>query len=329
MILVCHFLYDRGFRFVESQSSMKPEEIIMTIKFRNYSGSGDYNLVGKFLIEHHQPENADGNWLEPAWEYMHGHPYLDQSSLGKIGIWEENGVIAAVSTYESRLGEAFFQFHPAYKHLRREMLDYAEECLHGTSKEGRKFLHAFVNDMDEEFVSLVEARGYKRDGEEARPMSQFVLPDPFPEIILPEGFRLTSLAEDCDWAKVHRVIWRGFNHAGEPPADDEELESRRKMFDTPKARRDLKIAVEAPNGNFVAFCGMFYEPTNRFAYVEPVATDPDYRRLGLGKAAVLEGIRRCATLGATVAYVGNDLPIYRAVGFKKVYISECWLKYLE
>jgi predicted N-acetyltransferase YhbS len=74
---------------------------------------------------------------------------------------------------------------------------------------------------------------------------------------------------------------------------------------------------------------MFYEPMNRFAYVEPVATDPAYRRLGLGKAAVLEGIRRCAELDATVAYVGNDLPIYRSVGFQKIYVSECWLKYFE
>jgi GNAT superfamily N-acetyltransferase len=101
------------------------------------------------------------------------------------------------------------------------------------------------------------------------------------------------------------------------------------MFDTPKGRRDLKIVVEAPapGGPFVAFCGMFYEPTNRFAYVEPVATDPKYRRMGLGKATVQEGIRRCGALGATVAFVGNDLPIYRSVGFQKVYVSECWLKY--
>ena len=101
------------------------------------------------------------------------------------------------------------------------------------------------------------------------------------------------------------------------------------MFDTPTARRDLKIAVRAPNGNFVAFCGMFHESKNQFAYVEPVATDPDYRRMGLGKAAVLEGIRRCGLLGATVAYVGNDLPIYRAIGFKNLYISQCWEKKFE
>ena len=101
------------------------------------------------------------------------------------------------------------------------------------------------------------------------------------------------------------------------------------MFDTPKARRDLKIAVAAPDGRFVAFCGIFYEPRNQYAYVEPVATDPDYRRRGLGRAAVLEGIRRCGELGASVAYVGSNQPFYLSLGFRVIYTSECWQKYLH
>ena len=158
-------------------------------------------------------------------------------------------------------------------------------------------------------------------------MSQFTIPDLFPQISLPDGFRLTSLAEECDWAKVHRVLWRGFDHGDDVPMNEEEFESRRSMFDTPKARRDLKVTVKAPNGDFVAFSGMFYESTGRFAYVEPVATDPDYRRMGLGKAAVLEGIRRCGALGADVAYVGSDQDFYLALGFKKLYATQSWVKY--
>jgi ribosomal protein S18 acetylase RimI-like enzyme len=302
----------------------------MTIQFRHYNGQDDYTRVSDFLIAQYQPNNADGNWIEPMWEYMHGHPALDSSSLKRIGVWEDDGKIVAVAHYEWSLGEAFFQFHPAYKSLKQEMVDYAEQHLFGHSrKDGRKYLAAYINDYDEEFRALAKSRGYERDAESDRPMYKFDIPNPFPPIHLPDGFHLTSLAEECDWSKVHRVMWRGFDHDGESPSGEEDLEERRRMFDTPKARRDLKIAVKAPNGNFVAFSGTFYEPTGKYAYVEPVATDPDYRRMGLGKAAVLEGIRRCAAIGATVAYVGNDLPIYRAVGFKKVYISECWLKYLE
>ena len=72
-----------------------------------------------------------------------------------------------------------------------------------------EILHAYVNDIDPELQALVQSRGYEKDPERTRPMYQFVIPEPFPDITLPDGFRLTSLAEDCDWAKVHRVIWRG------------------------------------------------------------------------------------------------------------------------
>jgi GNAT superfamily N-acetyltransferase len=299
----------------------------MNIKFRQYNDLSDYKLVDDFLIEHYKPGNLDGNWIEPAWEYGHCHPMLDKSSLEKFGIWEDDGKIVAVTHYEWHLGEVFFQFHPGYRFLMQEMLDYAECHLFGTSKDGKRFVQAFINDYDCDSQSLIQSKGYKKVEDGTRPMHKFVVPNPFPEITLPEGFLLKSLADDPNWEKVHRVLWRGFDHAGEPPAGNDELESRRKMFNTPNGRRDLKIIVEAPNGDFVSFCGMFYEPTGKFAYVEPVATDPDYRRLGLGKAAVLEGIRRCAALGATLAFVGNDLPIYRAVGFEKVYDTECWVKY--
>jgi GNAT superfamily N-acetyltransferase len=298
----------------------------MSIQLRSYTAS-DYMCIDKFLITMHLPGNRDGNWLQPAWEYMHYHPAMEKPVLEKIGIWEDDEEIIAVVHPEWRLGEAFFQFHPSYHFLQEEMLNYAESNLAGISNEnGNKYLCVYINDYDSQFRALAEKRGYQVDPENTRPMYRFDIPQSFPGVTLPAGYTLKSLADECDWGKVNRVLWRGFNHPGEPPCDADELESRRTMFDTPTARRDLKIVVVAPNGDFVAFCGMFYEVEDRFAYVEPVATDPDYRRLGLGKAAVLEGIRRCAKLGATVAYVGSDQAFYQAIGFKKVHNSECWTK---
>ncbi|MBE0431253.1 MAG: hypothetical protein IBX67_05450 [Dehalococcoidia bacterium] len=244
----------------------------MKVTFRNYTVVDDYQRISDFLIAHHQPGNSDGNWLEPEWEYMHFHPSLDGSSLDKIGIWEAEGEIRAVVHYELHPGEAFFEFHPDYRHLRTVMLDYAEASLTARSRrDGREYLCAFVNDNDSEFQTLVESRGYDKDPEGTRPLYRFEIIEPFPSIPLPEGFRLASLAEECDWAKVHRVLWRGFNHGDEVPMNDEELESRRRMFDTPKGRRDLKVVVVAPNGDFAALCGMFYEREHCFAMVEPVA----------------------------------------------------------
>ena len=44
-------------------------------------------------------------------------------------------------------------------------------------------------------------------------------------------------------------MWRGFNHEGEAPMTEDELESRRKMFHTPSARMDLKIVVVHQTAN--------------------------------------------------------------------------------
>lgn len=299
----------------------------MTLCFRRYDRSKDYGKVSEFLIRHYQPLNRDGNWLEPTWEYMHSHPNLDSTALNRNGLWEDHGRIVGVVHYESTLGEAFFEFDPQYHHLQKEMLSYAEKELCGVSKkDGRGFLNIYVNEFDSTFQTLVRENGYARESKNDRPISGFAIPENFPSIELPAGFQITNLQEEPDWAKVHRVLWKGFDHGEDVPFSANDLEERRKMFVTPKAKLDLKIAVKAPDGEFAAFCGMFYEPEGRFALVEPVATVPIYRRMGLGKAAVLEGIRRCAQLGAEIAYVGSDLEFYQSIGFRVLYTSECWVK---
>jgi len=300
----------------------------VTIIFRNFRRDGDFERIGAFLAALYQPRNPTGNWLQPEWEYAFFHPLMDEVHLARIGIWEQDGEIVGVVYYGWHLGDSFYFFHPEHRELLGAMLDYAETELKGVSSiDGRHYLCAFVNELDRPFLDLVQSRGYTRDPESDMPAYHMGIPDPFPAVTLPPGFRLQSLADECDWAKVHRALWRGFDHGDDVPMNDEEYESRRKMFDTPSARRDLKIVAVAPNGEYAAFCGMFYDSANHYALVEPVATVPEYRRLGIGRAVVLEGMRRCAALGAREAYVGNDLPVYRSLGFEKLFIVQCWVKY--
>ncbi len=300
----------------------------MSVKLRKYDVSNDFKPVGDFLAENYQPDNRDGNFPLPAWEYMHGHPWLDEKSLDKIGVWEDSGEIAGVVHFEHKLGEAFFEIHPRYTHLKPEMLEHAEKYLYGKTEDGRRYLKAFVNDFDKEFETLVRSRGYEKDDTLARIMSQLKITQPFrPDTPLPDGFELKSLAEDNDLAKLDRVLYRGFDHGDEPPQID--YKGRYKQQSVPNFRKDLNIIIEAPDGNFVAYAGTWFEATNKYAYVEPVCTDPDYRRRGLGTAAVLEGVRRCGELGTKAAYVGSAQPFYLSMGFKRIFACNCWIKYLD
>jgi predicted N-acetyltransferase YhbS len=298
----------------------------MTVTFRQYAEPEDFTRVGDFLIKHYQRDNRDGNWFQPTWEYMHSHPMCDTTSLKRIRLWEDGDDIVAVVHFESSLGEVFFQVHPDYQYLKREMLDYAEMYLLGAEQDGTQYIRAFVNDFDVEFCDLVHSRGYEMKAGWSRPVSIFVIPDRFPEIQVPGEFVLQSLADDNDLVKLDRALWRGFNHEGEP---DGSLEGRKQAQSVPNYRLDLQIVAKAPDGNFVSYCGMWYEPINRIAYVEPVATDPDYRRMGLGRAVVWEGIRRCGEMGATVAYVGSDQQFYKTIGFTVLYHSNCWIKHFN
>jgi hypothetical protein len=62
------------------------------ISIHSYNHVEDYQRVSDFLIANYQPNNADGNpgalsrgnWIEPAWEYMHFHPALESGHPGKL-----------------------------------------------------------------------------------------------------------------------------------------------------------------------------------------------------------------------------------------------------
>lgn len=294
----------------------------MNITQRPYQ-KGDCQRIGQFLTRHYQPENRDGNWLRPSWDYMHSHPNLDESVLDRIGVWEDNGEIVGVAHYESVFGEAFFECHPDYQDLKSEMLEYAEEYLSETGN-GEKKLRIYTNDFDTPFESLVNEAGYQRVEGPLRPLSQMTIPSDIPEPELPDGFRLLSLADENDLTKIDRVLWRGFNHPGEPPAGGEE--DRRKMQSSPNFRKDLTIVVADSEGFFRAFCGFWYVLEHNYGVIEPLATDPDFRRMGLARAGIWEGVRRCRDLGAEIIYVGSDQPFYLSLGFKILYKTRSWLK---
>ncbi len=302
-----------------------PDEgsLSMTVSVRPYVRATDYDRVSAFLVRTYGQASGYLNWLQPIWAYMHFHTGFDEASLGTFGVWEDEGEIVAVAHAEHERGEVFFQIAESYLHLKEELVIYAEENL-AKAEDGQRTLRFHIDETDTDFEALALARGYHRFPEVRRDMTCLRITGKEIRPQLPEGFALSDMAEDDDIRKRQRILHRGFNHSGEPPA--EELAGQILMQSAPTYRRELNVVVKAPDGTFVAYCGMWYEPENRFGYIEPVATDPDFRRLGLAQAAVLEAVRRVGELGATVAYVGTGMPFYRSMGFLDVAMAAMWSK---
>ena len=143
---------------------------------------------------------------------------------------------------------------------------------------------------------------------------------------LPEGYRIMSFDDEgFDVERYYNAIWRGFNNQRQRNEREKESMRNREGFDAPYLNLNLRILVVAPNGDYAAHCGMWFIPNSRYAYVEPVFTLPEYRKMGLGKAAVLEGVSRCGKVGAKQAYVLSSQQFYYSIGFYPIQNETWWV----
>ena len=294
----------------------------MSVKFRNYTEvagiTEDYSKVREFLVKLGYKE-----FTFTRWDWMTTHGYLDKSAVGKIGLWEDDGEIVGIATIDCSLGDSFCLTLDNYQYLKKEMLLYAKEHLGTPDKFG-----VMISDEDEEFQRIAAELGFV--GTESKESDAiFWVEETSMAYELPEGFTITTMKDTYDLYQYGQVLWRGFNHELNGEGVFKLTSEDEKQFEASMIRAnvdlDLKIAVVAPNGDFVSYCGMWYDSEAGFAVIEPVATDPAYRKMGLGKAAVLEGIKRVAALGAKKVLVGSSQQFYYSLGMRPYKTATKWI----
>lgn len=293
----------------------------MAVRFRNYTQQAgitdDYCKVRSFLVKLGYSE-----FVYARWDWMATHSYLDKSAVGKIGLWEDNDKIVGIATFDTILGNAYCLAFPDYSYLKKDMVIYSKSNLRG-----EKGFGIVIPDTDLLFQDIAAELGFIATPDKEND-SVFYIDKTSTSYTLPSGFRITSMKDTYDRYKYRSVLWKGFNHELKGEGElkysietDKEVDNEMMR---PFADLNLKIAVVNKKGDFVSYCGMWYEPEAGFAIIEPVATDPAYRKVGLGKAAVLEGIKRVGQLGAKIAFVGSHQQFYYSIGLRPYATSTIW-----
>ncbi len=293
----------------------------MPVKFRNYTQQAgiteDYHKVRSFFTALGYAE-----FTYTRWDWMATHGYLDRSAVGRMGLWEDEGETVGAAVFDCQPGQAFCMTLPGYEHLKDEMLQYAAENL---SKGGE--FGITIADSDTVFQDIAARQGFIAT-EQKENDAVFHIDDTSTAYTLPDGFKITSMKDRYDLRQYRRVLWKGFDHElngeGEFTFTQGDEQAAREEMERPNVDLDLKVAVVAPDGKFASYCGMWYDPEAGFAAVEPVATDPAYRRMGLGRAVVLEGIRRVGALGAKKVFVGSSQQFYYSIGFRPYATATIW-----
>lgn len=318
----------------------------MKVRLRAYEPDRDFGRIRDFLAETYQMNGRPLNWRIERWNYARyfvapflgaydsEHPNVKGSEQAirfwedTVRVWENGaGEIAGVVNIEHPVishpdfGEVFLQRHPRYECLLEEMLDYAEENL--ANKEKNQII-AFAYDYDGAFQELLRQRGYQKDTERPGYDSEFVIEGKLPEQNLPTGYVIRSMADENDVERRRTIFGLGFNHPD--PKEWPTVFSYEELQRAPDYRKGLDLYVVGPDGEYVACCIAWYDGLNQMGILEPVATHPDFRRRGFGRAVVMEGIRRVAALGAETVQVGSGQAFYEAIGFKKKSVGYCWTK---
>ena len=91
----------------------------------------------------------------------------------------------------------------------------------------------------------------------------------------------------------------------------------------------LDIVAAAANGEIAAFCTISYDDATRSAVTVMVGTAAEHWRRGLGKAVMLEGMRRLAEMGCTHVFsTTTEEPagtLYRWV-HQAMKVTDTWIK---
>ena len=304
----------------------------MKIVSRVYNSDEDLKSVMAFLREVFSETNSYQNWFPDRFENSH-EGGGSVKWVGDIRIWEEiddkstpSRKIVALANPESP-NDYFVQVNPTYSFLEREIFEWIERhCLEkkkNPNKKEKLRIHTIEGNSMQEL--LLSDLGYKK-GELFMYLRFRPVDLPVPAVGCPESYEIRSVKGRSDYDQLASVTRLVFGHGEWFNAQTYEGITRRSFY-----KQDLDLVAIAPDGTFASFCTFRMDPISKITNLEPVGTHPNYRKLGLAKALIFEGLRRAIRYSPTLLYVGGaNTPaanrLYDSVGYTEKLAEYCWSK---
>jgi hypothetical protein len=286
---------------------------------RRYKLLADFTMVHSFLTDIYSLDTLNSYLLPQFFEYAHTHSWFNHKLTHRIGLWEDGGKVVVIVCFEMSIGESFLVTDCEHTLLLPEMLTYAEKEL-SVINNIKQTLSVWVTDKETDKIELLARKGYTKVHTE--PVRIFSYNKPFIDAKLPDGYSIISLKDENDYKKINDCLWKGFNHGDNP---DDDIDRRIHMQCGPNFRKELTTVIKAPNGDYACYAGMWFDEKNNYAYLEPLATVPEYRKMGLATIALTVGMKKTKSLGATYCF-GGVPEFYTAIGFETICHREMWKK---
>ena len=235
-----------------------------------------------------------------AWERFE---HVGREPEWKTRLWLEGETVLAWGWIQDG-GHLHFQIDPARPDLFGEVFAWFEGAATAPD------LTTMVLDGQADLLGRLAGRGYRVLGDD-HPFGLRTSRDleDLAPVVLPAGYRALSMAELRDpdrRALAHRQAWsRIAGREAQPPGRSRVTgESYRQVMAAWPYRPDLDWVIEAPDGRLAANACLWLDTVHGVGLFEPVGTDADFRRLGLGRAVCLAALHALKAAGAHAAIVG-------------------------
>ena len=241
----------------------------MKIIFRNFDNSY-YDKVCDFLIELSKDDRNHINWNWARWEWMFFHPKFNSDLMDKIGLGYCNDELVGIATYDHYFGEAFFATKQGYEELEKDILEYAIATF--SNENG---LGIAVNDKDTHTLDLLRSKNFV-ENDLTENILELTLENVSLDSITLEGIIVKNIDIKNDLYKHQKLLWKAFDHEGPVPVDEITIRKQKIMLSARNLNSFLHIVAENADGEYVAYCGLWYSQKTDYVYVEPVCTIMDY-----------------------------------------------------
>jgi GNAT superfamily N-acetyltransferase len=296
----------------------------MTIKSRAYNKKEDFKPVMKFLAELYQRTKSYENWFPDRFENS------SESREDGIQIWEEvlskEKLIVGLTTRDSSR-DFFLHVDPNYRHVEKEMIEWImrnyDKIEDTKEKKGELRINILEgNKQREELLSKLgfrykELYGYYRIRKGKTPN---------PDYKCPENFEIRTIKRE-EFHQQAKLIQRVFGHGEWFTAEILEWIAGCSFY-----REELDLVAVTSEGVIASFCTFRVDPISKIISLEPMGTNPDYRKLGLGKAILSEGFRRSEKYNPPFFYIDGAAStpaanqLYDVTGFTEKYAINSWVK---
>jgi mycothiol synthase len=304
-----------------------------TVIARPFAGEADLPLIAELLNTCEAVDRLDWHASADKLRVEYADPRLDPAR--DLQLWQDaDGALIGFAQQwilvsgEELNGRIFTWVHPEARGgtLETQLLDWGAERLRQAMREhglpGRLRPTSGAEQADE--IALLTRLGFAIDRYSYT--MERSLAEPSAEPQLPEGFTIREMAgphEAQAWVEMFNLSF--IDHPNHSPWKVEQVLH---FLDEPIYRPELNLVAVAPDGTLAGFCWMLINPEDnehtgrKIGEIDVLGTRRGYRKLGLGRALLLEGLRRLRQAGMETARLGvvannptGALKLYESAGF--------------